>query len=324
MRLNHPDYIKLVFETFKKLRVDGKLSPLLNKSTPTNIRKECLNVYKERDTKKDDLTLRAFFGPADDRGEFKNAILNFETNKFKPLDNYLKGNTENTDDSNLEILAWLINFRHRPFRFENNILLSDEELSLIDNSTNNPNEKEPVLEPVEDGVQKEEEEEEENLSKNETEEIPRKNEEDSQVFSTGGLKNNNWRDRIKKPAIFFLILMICTGGTYIIWQEKREQAGCMYWAYDHYEKVACNEDDKGREIRPFNEKRFANFKRITKEDTITEKSIDIIFSVKIDAGYEFYTTGGKHPIIKGRNLSPLSRYVFDKYLGKKETTKKIL
>ena len=91
MRLDHADYIKLVIETYHKKRANNELSPLLAQSTPANIRKACLNTYQQRYDKKDEQVLIAFFGPAELGTQFLNVIQDCETNKFKPLDNYLKG-----------------------------------------------------------------------------------------------------------------------------------------------------------------------------------------------------------------------------------------
>jgi len=134
MRLEHPDYIKLVVDAYNKKRINNELSPLLAKSTPANIRRECINVFKERFDKKDEMVLRAFFGPAESDKKFLQIIQEFETNRFKPLDNFLKGETEKTDDRNLELLAWLIDFRYRPFVFDKQVVLTKDELSVIGKS----------------------------------------------------------------------------------------------------------------------------------------------------------------------------------------------
>jgi hypothetical protein len=316
MRLSHPDYIKLVIEAYNKKRANNTLSLLLVQSTPAKIRQACLHVYKELYDKKeeqilrkDEQVLRDFFGPAEHGKQFLQLIREFETDKFRPLDNYLKGNTEKTDNTNLELLAWLINFQHRPYSFDKNFQLSDEELSLIRNNGRS-----------------------QTISKLGGEELQRegevlynslKNAQD-EVLDKNTVKNKA-KERSKRAVIFFLILIICTGGIYTIWQQKDKQitmgntnASCMYWADDHYEKVPCNEDRKDRLILPLNEEKRKNFKRITKEDTITEKSIGIIYYLKNEGKIEYFTTGGNHPVYVTRSLKVLSSHMFDTYLRKKE------
>jgi len=168
MRLSHPDYIKLVIEAYKKKRSNTDLSLSLAQSTPAKIKRECLYVYKERYDKTDEQLLRTFFGSAEHGRHFLQLIRGFDADKFKPLDNYLKGITEKTDDKNVELLAWLIDFQHRPYVFDNNVILSDEEKTLIGKSTNNPGEIQIRQESEENDLQKKVEESGKNVLKNET------------------------------------------------------------------------------------------------------------------------------------------------------------
>ncbi len=324
MRLSHPDYIKLVIEAYNKKRANNELSPLLAQSTPSKIRQECLNVYKERYDKKDDQILRAFFGPAEHR-QFLHLIREFETDRFRPLDNYIKGSTEKTDDRNLELLAWLIDFQHRPYVFDKNFSLSDEEILLIDRSANDLQKKEAGLTPEDESLQKKRAEPG-NILKKEPHEEQAENKKEVSILLDTISQNNTGKNKYKRAVIVFLILIVCAGGIYAVWQQKQGKlimmgnasAGCMYWSEDHYEPVPCNEESKGRLILPLNKEKMKNFKRITKEDTITEKSIGVIYCISIGGGTEYYTTGGNHPVYVTRPLKLLSRYMFERHLRKKE------
>ena len=132
MRLSHPDYIKLVIGTYKKKRAENELSLLLAQPTPASIRQECSHVYKHRFEKKDEPVLRAFFGPGEHGKQFLKAIENFELAKFKPLDQYLKNDcSRGISDKSLELLSWLIDFKHRPFVYGKEVILSEEEKRMI-------------------------------------------------------------------------------------------------------------------------------------------------------------------------------------------------
>ncbi|MCP9752262.1 hypothetical protein [Ferruginibacter sp. HRS2-29] len=138
MPLDFADYTKLLKRTYYKRRADNELSLLLAQSTPAKIRQACLHVYKERfekqdlqALKKDEQLLKDFFGPAEPGKRFLKLIEEFEAHKFKPLDNYLKKDKGNTDKKNLELLAWLIDFRHRPYVFGKNFELNEEENLLL-------------------------------------------------------------------------------------------------------------------------------------------------------------------------------------------------
>ncbi|MCF3110243.1 hypothetical protein LL912_15775 [Niabella sp. CC-SYL272] len=64
--------------------------------------------------------LNKFFGEGDDQVAVLKAIKKCETDKFKPLRNFLKKETESTDDKNIELLAWLIDFKERPYDYSKN------------------------------------------------------------------------------------------------------------------------------------------------------------------------------------------------------------
>lgn len=304
MRLDQPDYIKLVIGAYNKKRTNGKLSPLLIQSTPANIRRECANVYQERNEKKDEQTLRAFFGPAEQGRKLLSVIQKFDVDRFRPLDSYLKEpEKKGINDRNLELLAWLIDFRHRPFVFGMDVILDDEELALI---TNDLGDTQPVPEPKG------------------PDEKPVKPPSPVNPF----IETDKQRSKFRKSIVFFLVLIICTGGIYAVWQQKRDKqitgntnADCMYWAGDHYDKVPCNEKRKGL-VLPLDLEMIKHFRKITREDTITEQSIGVIYYLKTDRKIEYFTTGGKHPVYVTRTLKVLSPYMFQTYLRKKEAPKK--
>ncbi|MDV3662424.1 hypothetical protein CMU70_18485 [Elizabethkingia anophelis] len=59
-------------------------------------------------------------------------IKNFDVDRFKSLNNFLKGNTHVTADKNIELLAWLIGFPRRPyFSYEYFIKKTQRDLSTF-------------------------------------------------------------------------------------------------------------------------------------------------------------------------------------------------
>lgn len=299
MRLDHPDYIKLVKATYNKKRADNELSTLLAQPTPANIRQECWYVYKKQyDSrqllKKDEQILNGFFGPVEPGKQFLEAIGNFPADRFRPLDNYLKGDTEKTDRSNLELLAWLIDFRHRPYVFGMEVILNEDEISIIGKPEINTRNGQPHPVPKPVPIEKDQ-------------------------------KKNR-----RRIIIIFLIVATCLGGGYFIWQKEQSKhvplgilnTACMYWKDDHYEEIPCNDERKSIFKLPMDAEKMRNFKRITQEDTITEKSIGKVYYFKMDNKREYYTTSGHHPVYVTRNLKPLSRFIFDTYLRKPEIATK--
>lgn len=112
------DYKKNVLHELECAKIRAELSDNLLRPTPSKIRSECLIVLRERFNKETDTkSLRLFFGHLKTQNEAEKAILNLDINRFKPLTNFLKGKTRETADKNIELLAWLINVKPRPYSF---------------------------------------------------------------------------------------------------------------------------------------------------------------------------------------------------------------
>ncbi|MEO7263263.1 MAG: hypothetical protein ABIW38_00050 [Ferruginibacter sp.] len=294
MRLRHFDYIKLVKESFKKKLKHNQLSPLLAHSTPGNIRLECAHVYEERAEKKDEPMLRSYFGPGEPGRKYLKTIQEFDVNKLKTLDKYLKsGGKEGISDRSLDLLAWLIDFPHRPFRHDNDVILSDEEMALLGNvedsqhgdiATANAEAKSIFTEEVKPS-------------------ITNKVAEEQKVPGTNSLLKKG----VKRAAVILGIGVIGWAGYSIMVKEKE----CMYWTGDHYEKVDCKEKRNGKVILPVDEDQLA-IRKITREDSIKERHIGQLYYIKYDNDIQYYTQKGKYPEDHKRELQKLSRHIFDK------------
>ncbi|WP_131797309.1 hypothetical protein [Chryseobacterium kwangjuense] len=97
----------------------GELSLHLTEPTPSRLKSECMTVYSERFNEKDNKALRLFFQTKEDTADYSSSIRNIDTDKFKPLCNFLKGRTSDTDAKNIELLSWLIDFEPRPYDYKN-------------------------------------------------------------------------------------------------------------------------------------------------------------------------------------------------------------
>ncbi|WP_139785319.1 hypothetical protein [Chryseobacterium phocaeense] len=97
----------------------GELSLHLTEPTPSRLKSECIIVYSERFKEKDTKALRLFFQTKEDTTDYSSSIRNIDTDKFKPLCNFLKGRTSDTDAKNIELLSWLIDFEPRPYDHKN-------------------------------------------------------------------------------------------------------------------------------------------------------------------------------------------------------------
>lgn len=107
-----------------------------------------------------------------------------------------------------------------------------------------------------------------------------------------------------------LALVMSAGISYFA--LKKDQ--CMYWAGDHYERVACDDNRSGLSIIAADEAMIRNFKKITRPDTLTLKDINRVFYGKIGGEFEYFTAGGFHPVHLSRGLKPLTEYIIEKHI----------
>ena len=246
MVLDYPVYMELVKRFYKKKRANNQLSPLLVHSTRTSIRRECVNVYRERFEERDEPALRAFFGPATGR-RFLDLIQDFDAEEFRTLNNFLKGITDSTEQENLELLAWLIDFPYRPLSIDNNVELSKEELAFVDKLLSGSITEEHSLEPEKIELRKNEEKPGNILGEG-TEKIKeiKKTEE---LIPPNIVEKTKTKRGYRRAVAIFSSFVICTGGIYALWVGDKDSR-CMCWASDHFEKLSCNEDQAGR-TKPF-------------------------------------------------------------------------
>ncbi|MFD0749187.1 hypothetical protein ACFQZS_03475 [Mucilaginibacter calamicampi] len=297
-----PDYQAQVLLTYHKKREANELSLILLHPTPGKLRDECLAVLHDRFLKKDEKTLKAFFGPKSSEVDYMQLIRKFDADKFRPLVSYLKGKTDSTEDKNVELLAWLIDYEPRPYQFR-----PPESIS----------------------VQKRAE-----IKREEPKEVPDQAKALPLIATTDRPENSVTqvpktanKKRVGSVMILVIALVIVIGGTYILWTINQPTAAhsltsqlsgaCMYWSEDHYEPIPCNQKSSGRLVLALDTLKVNHFKLIRENDTVSPNSIGKVWYFKTGKGLELYTDSGFHPVHIERRLRPLSRYMWDKYLSPK-------
>ncbi|RKR82859.1 hypothetical protein BDD43_3050 [Mucilaginibacter gracilis] len=103
-----------IWQFYQYKKSSGELSLNLKHPTAAKLRNECLLLFRKGLDKSDYRMLRSFLERPDKEEIYESSIRRFDPDKFKPLNNFLKKGT-NTDEKNIELLAWLIDFRPRPF-----------------------------------------------------------------------------------------------------------------------------------------------------------------------------------------------------------------
>ncbi|MET4080237.1 hypothetical protein ABIB40_000177 [Pedobacter sp. UYP30] len=280
------DYKNQLTETYKERCSKSMLSNALINPTPAKLKRECVAVYaRNSNTPNDYRTLSDFFGQPGDSGSFESLIKRFDVDKFRPLNNFLLGKTNDPDDRNIELLAWLMDFKPRPYRFDD-----------FQKSNSTPAE------------------------------LPRTTESNSQITKEPTqLPDHPSEKKQRNLSIlgkWFLPMagvgvLIMVSSFLFFWGGSKPDQHCMYWANDHYESINCNKKIFGKESIALDTLLLLHFKKITRPDTITDKSLGRIWYVKTGGKLEFFTADGQHPIDKKKGLKPITSYVIHKYCDRK-------
>jgi len=281
------DYWKAILKKFEQKKAANELSLRLLDLSPANLRDECVAVCKTRFERNDERTLEAFFfGKKEDVAGYIKAIEKIDIDKFRPVINFIKGNVSNPAHHTVELVAWLIDFRPRPFN-DSDIYPEPETIK--------PPISKPADKPVDDPVY-----------------IP-----PPPVIlasETNTRTGFNWK-KLVKPAIILCVLII---GAYFIskniGQKANIQEGCMYWNSDHYEQISCNKKMGDAMIIALDTVKLKYFRKIMKEDTITYNSIGKLWYIKINNKPEYFTARGKHPLYPALILKPITAHIIDTYI----------
>lgn len=316
MATHFPDYERLVRQTFEQKQANNELPYGSLLLTPASFKDACVMRCTQGISRRDEKFVRAFCGDLDESKSCLSIIQRYDTDKFKPLVNYLNGKSKKTDRKNIELLAWLIDFPNRPWELGKSYPgepntdppLSDTnpvagEPETVENTTGNP----PANEPdTTDGIP-------------EIRKIPAllygSNEEESVDTKTEEADNQVKKGRSTKrlAATVVLSLALATGGAWLLKgiTEPRFSGGCMYWSEDHYKPIACDQKIPNAMIIALDTVKLKNFRKITTPDTITYQAIGKVWYSKIDNKFEFFTSGGEHPVVYGRRLKPVTKYIID-------------
>ncbi len=306
------DYQKQVLLTYHEKKTANQLSPNLVHTTPGRLREECIAVFTARyDHHHDEKTIRLFFGQREDAADYLRAIRNFKAEKFKPLDNFLKGDTVVTQEKNIELLAWLTDFKPRPYEWDRSYAELERvylpEAGQIKLPGRSLKAEKPGEETEGPAIM--------TMPGLPAGTSPGQSPDETlhqAVLRSHTLKTSR-KPGLRNTAILLLLLCASGGGIFWAWNTKQNKEQCMCWAGDHYRSVSCREKLSGADIFGMDSLQMARFKKITRPDTLTQKSLGHVWYSKIDGDVEFYTAGGFHPVHRERRLKPLTIYILDKY-----------
>jgi hypothetical protein len=278
-----PDYQRLIVEDYEQKKAANTLSQRLIHPTPARLREECVEVFRARFEKRDENTLKGFFGERNDEASYLQAIERCDIDRFRPLIKFLKKDVINSDVRNIELLAWLINFEPRPWEFNKEYTVDAPAASKTSGNNIKSGKKDEQVAETEHG---------------------------QQVYG----RSAEISKRVKRKIIAVAVIaLLCSGGYYILKGTGTSTSGneaCMYWNVDHYEAVSCNKKMASEIlVVALDTDKVRNFKRIMRPDTITHNSIGKVWYVKIKNRREYYTSGGNHPRKPELILKPITDYI---------------
>lgn len=305
------DYKQEVIQAYEKKKKNEVTFPHnLHYPTPANLKNECLNVFQNRYSGKDNGTFKAIFREKDSAEAYFTAIQTAEADQFKALSNFLKGNTKNTSDRYIELLAWLIDFQPRPHipatGYEID-LDKPKNKSVPEQETTVPTpgttiEETPVVNTIDIPVNGTETSEDNDSTGTDS---PGNAGTDKGVF---GIPR-----KLYKTIAVCVLTFVVLSGSYFFYIINRPD--CMYWDGDQYQYIDCDQrQDYGTIILPVDAYKFAHLKRIKKRSQIRRSDIGKVHYSKINNEVEFYTVKSENPTDTARKLLPMTSYIFNKYV----------
>lgn len=299
------DYTRAIMAYYKKKVAENSMTSNLSHPTSAKLKQECGRVCETRFKRNDLKTLNDFLGKGVDQAECLKTIQKFETDKFKPLVNYLLGRTAKTDEKNIELLAWLFDFEPRPFENwkKNQGGMKNISVEPVAETSDQSTDIQPIATMT-------------------------------TLFGTGNSSIavtispeipviHRFKRMLTKTNLLGVGVLLALGiGSYSFWNRNITEPlstysspnGCMYWTGENYQQTPCNQVLGDTLIVALEPKKLTGFRKITRPDTISLKAIGHVWYIKINKGIEYYTGPGNHPVDPTRKLRPITDYMIKKYI----------
>lgn len=309
MKKNTLEDYKEAIQAKYEAEKSGVYSSFLIHPSRAKLRDLCIILFKESSNSADFAIFRNFFGF--DFKEDHTKELKKQTDKFRPLETFFKGETDLTDLNAVDLAAVLVNFNPRPLhRF----------FKATDTTTTHKEEKDTysIVDKNVDFTQQEEKEESTIL----TEAITiQDNTIKTAIVSKTPLAHIQHKtisvNQIFKSLILFAMILVSAYGIKAFFFPKKE---CMQWQKDHYEVVDCKSAIQGigaiNNMKPLIEEELKLKKiEVTLQTPFFQKNKAAVWYCKNNGKPEYFNTAGFHPE-NGKPLKPISQYIIDKYINK--------
>lgn len=313
-------YKKAVKEKYEEVK-NGDDFFFLNAPTRGKLNKLCWEKFTSNDMHSNDLNVfNSLLGISFDINSQKK--FKKETNPFRPIENFFKGETDPDKIEVVDMAAILVDFQPRPFnKFRKKI--DEEDLELYNELKNirKPNE-ETELGNLIDEIEMEEFTHSNTIVDiDENEQIQREDSKEKQESTPISILGNIGHKPPNKILRFLGIATFFLGLALIIVYLALPNQQCMQWSNNHYELVDCDLKIEGTgTFNPIEllDKSLVNLKKVNVCDTTKcfDKNGDaIIWYAKTANGIDFFNGHGRHPE-NNNALKPMTKYIFDKYVRK--------
>ena len=303
------DYKEAIKAKYEEEKSGDYGSFLINPSR-AKLRDLCAIIFIEGRNSDDFTIFRNFFGF--DFKEDSSTQLKKQTDKFRPLETFFKGETDLTDISGIDLAAILVDFNPRPI----NRFFKATQTTIITNTEEKTNY--PITDKNASFNLYEEKKEQTTITEAITIQHPIIKTTIVPKITLAHIQHKTISvKQIFKTLIFLVVILVSAYGIKELFIPKKE---CMQWQKDHYEVVDCSSTTQGigamNEVKPIIEEELKLKKmEVSLQTPFFQKNKATIWYCKKNEKLEFFNCAGFHPE-NGKPLKPISQYIIDKYIKK--------
>jgi hypothetical protein len=275
-------YKQIVTETFLHKQEQEPHQDWLMNPTRVKIRQRCLELAERGLQPRDAAAMRNYLSMKPGDTDYFAAFEKRDAETFKTIENFL-GNTDiKTAEKNIELLAWLIDYPHRPItafkamRQAGNVpdpaevQATQTRPSPVSGQTpfnDQPVKQQPLIQP------------------------------DREATSTR-----------KVPVRLLSALTGLLVGGLLVWSSFNRDE-CMYWSGDRYVASACSAPKPDTPLVAMDRSRLKGFYRIKRTDTLTHYAVTRFWYARVADTIEIYSAGGRHPLSPEKKLNKVTDYI---------------
>ena len=284
--MNSIDAYKKAIKTKFEIEKFGEFSEYLLEPSPAKLKKLSALFFEMKQNSFDEGIFRKFFNWNENEDKIKQ-IKKFDTDKFRPFQNFLIRNTDLSQIESVDLIAILVDFNPRPYlKFRNKDFVDNDEITEF-------------------------------TAREELETIITK-----PNYVEGFATVKKFPLRIK-VLLSLILVVIMTSLGFSIRNICFPNKNGMVWTNNHYEAVEFGKMSSSKDILPMDQNVLDNFRKITVCDTTTffkngNGDTPIVWYGKDPKTkkYEYFNKPGIHPIT-GKTLKPITEYIIEKYIVKK-------